>query len=57
VVLGVCTGQVGRVENNIFNQLVNGGLRKLQSAINPQIYKSGGLVENHNGFNLTGCSC
>ena len=47
-ILGVCVSWIGRVEDNIFNQPINGELRKFQSASNPPIYKSSGLVENLN---------
>ena len=47
-------GRIGRVENNIFNQPTNDKLGKFQSTANPPIYKSGGSVENINGFNLAG---
>ena len=47
--IGVCTGWIGQVEVNIFNQPTNGGLGEFQfchRVADPPIYKFGRLVEN-----------
>ena len=54
LIVGVCTGLIGRVKANISIKSATNGLEKFQSAIDPPKSKSCWLVTNFGGFNSVG---